>query len=110
MRPRQAFLQCVYQELVHCLRLAKSNFHFRRVNINVDQGRVELEEQNISGISVEMQHILVSLTYRVRQELVTHEASVDIEILRVSRRTSVCRQSRQSAQPNSVGACLYRHR
>ncbi|MNS89651.1 hypothetical protein D3C72_1236700 [compost metagenome] len=79
----QAALHRVIDELVHRARLAEAHFDLRRVHVDVDHLRRQVQAQHIGREAVAVQHVLVGAAHRVIEQLVAHEAAVDKEVLLV---------------------------
>ena len=76
-------------ELVHRAGIAEAHFDLGRVHVHVDVRRIDLEVQHVSGMALVVQHVLVGLPDRVREQAVAHVASVHEDVLRFARRAGV---------------------
>jgi hypothetical protein len=73
----------VEDELVHGARVAEADFGLGRVHIDVDQRRVDVDEQADGGLAAAVQHVAVGFAQGVGDHLVAHEAAVDEDVLAV---------------------------
>ena len=105
-RPGQRALHGVEHELVDGAAVAEAHFDLRRVHVHVDHRRVEFECQHVRREAVAVQHVLVRGLDRVDEQLVAHEAAVDIEILVVGARLRCRRQADVAVQPQRTGAFI----
>jgi hypothetical protein len=105
---RQRALHRVEHELVHRAAVAEAHFDLGRVDVDVDQRRVEVERQHIGREAVAVQHVLVGGADRVHQQLVAHEAPVHVEELAVGARLRCGRQAGVAVQAQRAGAFVDR--
>ena len=70
---------------MYCAAVAKAHFGFGGMHVDIHQRRIDIEKQRERRMAVVMQHILIRLTYRVREQFVAHVAAVHIEVLCVAR-------------------------
>src|SRR5882672_11195604 len=68
-------------ELVNAARVPKAHFGLRRMHVDVDAARIDLEEQQVTGLALAVQHLRVGFARGVRQHPVAHAAAVDEEVL-----------------------------
>src|SRR5258708_4527315 len=68
-------------ELVNAARVAEAHFGLRWMHIDVDAARIDLEEQQVTGLALAVQHLRVGFACGVRQYPVAHAAAVDEKIL-----------------------------
>ncbi|MNT05146.1 hypothetical protein D3C72_1397550 [compost metagenome] len=90
-------------ELVHGTAVAEAHFDLRRVHIDVDQGRVEVERQHVRWKTVAMQHVLVGHAHGVHQQFVAHEAPVHIKELAIGARLRCRRQAGKAVYAQAAG-------
>lgn len=64
--------QTVGNELMHCATVAKTNFGFRGMHIDIDTARRYIEEQHIRRVTLMVQHIGVGGADGVADHLVAH--------------------------------------
>ena len=76
-------------ELMHSAAIAETDFGLGRMNVNVDQGRIDGKEQAVGRMTAAVQHVLIGFAQGMADELVTDETPVDITILRVVARPRV---------------------
>ncbi len=100
---RERALHRVEHELVHCAAVAEAHFDFRRMHVDVDQRRIEVERQHVGRKTVAVQHVLVSGAHRVHQQLVAHVAPVHIKELAVGARLRGGRQAGIAEQAQGAG-------
>ncbi|MNM35004.1 hypothetical protein D3C81_456660 [compost metagenome] len=105
---RQRALHRVENELVHGAAVAEAHFDLRRVHVDVDQGRVEVERQHVRWKTVAMQHVLVGHAHGVHQQLVAHEAPVHIEELAVGAGLGGRWQAGKAVQAQAAGRFVQR--
>src|SRR5437879_8972686 len=70
------------------------------MHVDVDAARIDLEEQQVTGLALAVQHLRVGFACRVRQHPVAHAAAVDEEVLHLGlrlRRSRVPRYTRRSS-------------
>jgi hypothetical protein len=91
-RTGEQTLHGVKDELMHGARIAEADFGFLRMHIDVDRRRVDLQEQAVGRVAAAVQLVLVGLAQRVAEQLVAHEAAVDVAVLGVAARARVGRQ------------------
>ncbi len=103
-RRRQRVLDRVPHRLVHLAPVAKAHLDLGRMHVDVDPGRIDLDEQRVGRLALAVQHVLVGAARRVRDHLVAHEASVDIGELAVRARTRRVRQA--GAAPDTQALAL----
>ncbi|MBK8689860.1 MAG: hypothetical protein IPN24_16080 [Betaproteobacteria bacterium] len=90
-------------ELVDGARFAKAHLGLLRVDVDVDQPRIEVQPQRIGGLAILMQHVAIGLAQRVREHAVADEAAVD-ERIPSARRCRVRRPHREARQRQRAGA------
>src|SRR6266850_2302124 len=73
-------------ELVNAARVPKAHFGLRRMHVDVDAARIDLEEQQVTGLALAVQHLRVGFARGVRQHPVAHAAAVYEEVLRLGPR------------------------
>src|SRR5574343_44490 len=76
-------LDGVEDELVHGARVAEADFGLGRVHIDVDQRRVDVDEQADGRLTAAVQHVAIGFAQGVADDLVAHEAAVDEDVLAV---------------------------
>ena len=80
-------------EIVHHARFAKAHFVLARVNVDVDIGKVDLDEQHISWDFTLARALLKSKPNRVADHRVNHCATVDEQELHVLPRAAQLRHA-----------------
>src|SRR5437588_10182422 len=73
-------------ELVNAARVPKAHFGFRRMHVDVDAARIDLEEQQVTGLALAVQHLRIGFACGVREHPVAHAPAIDEEILRFGSR------------------------
>src|SRR6266478_6075745 len=68
-------------ELVNAARVPKAHFGLRRMHVDVDAARIDLEEQQVTGLALAVQHLRIGFACGVRKHPVAHAAAVDEEVL-----------------------------
>ncbi len=76
-------MQRVEDKAMDSLAVTEAHFGLTRVYVDVDQRGIQLQEQHERRVAVMVQHILVGLADGMRNQLVTHETAVDVDILRI---------------------------
>ena len=71
-------------ELVYRARLAKTDLHFARVHVNVNQFWLEFEKQYVRGMPFVMQNVVVRLADCMREHAVAHKPAIHKGILRIA--------------------------
>ena len=89
---------------MHGAAVAKAHFDFRRMDIHIDQCRIQFQRQHVGGIAVAVQHVLIGGAHRVGQQFVAHEAAIDIEILRIGACLGGSRQASKTMQTQAAGS------
>ena len=84
--------------------IAETYFDFRWMYVDVDQGRIQIQADDIRRIAVAVQHVLIGRAHCVRQQFVAYETAVDVEILRVTARLGGSRQADEAMQMQRPGA------
>src|SRR5437762_886006 len=87
-------------ELVNAARVAEAHFGLRRMHVDVDAAWIDLEEQQVTGLALAVQHLRIGFARGVRQHPVAHAAAVDEEVLRLGprlRRSCVPEYTRRSS-------------
>jgi hypothetical protein len=89
-------------------RLSRKRTSILRVHVHIHQRRVQRERQRIGWITVAMQHILVGGTHGVGEQLVAHEAAVDVEVLAIGARLGGRGQAHEAVQAQRTGTLVER--
>src|SRR2546422_3808073 len=87
-------------ELVNAARVAEAHLGLRRMHVDVDAARIDLEEQQVTGLALAVQHLRIGFACGVREHPVAHAASVDEEVLHLGprlRRSCVPEYTRRSS-------------
>ena len=90
-------MDCMIDGPKHLLIVPKTDFHFLRVDIDVNQMRRKIDEQNGDGILVFHQERLVCFIQRSGHDLAADQSAVDKKTLLVAR------VSRQLGSGNDTG-------
>ena len=69
--------------LVHLATIAKAHLDLGRVNVDVDARRVQLQVQHVDRLARAVQHVVKGRARGVADDLVAHEAAVDVGVLLV---------------------------
>jgi hypothetical protein len=96
----------VKHELVHGPGITKAYFDLRRVHVYVDTRRLELQVQDVRGVALVVQHILVCLPYGVREQAVANVAPVHEDVLGVARGSGVLGRPDEAVQPDRACALI----
>ena len=76
-------MQRAEQEVMHQAALTEADLVLGRVDVDVDQRGRDLEEQHVGRVAAMVEHVLVGLPHRMRDQLVAHHAPVHVEMLHV---------------------------
>ena len=68
-------------KLMNGAAVAKADLGFGRVDIDIDRGRVNLEENTVSRIATAVEHVLIGFAQRMAEQFVAYESSVYITVL-----------------------------
>ena len=71
-------------ELMHRAAVPESNLGLRRMDVDVDDARLDGQPQRISRLPLVMQHVAIRLAQCMCKHTVAYEAAVDEQILRVA--------------------------
>jgi hypothetical protein len=102
-RTGQQTLHGMKDELVHGARIAEADFGFLRMHIDVDGRRVDFQEHAVGRVAAAVQLVLVSLAQRMAEQLVAHEAAIDVAVLGVAARARVGRQRAVAGDAQRAG-------
>ena len=69
---------------MHSPAITKAHLMFGRVNIDIHQGRVQLQVEHKRRMTTVIQNIPISLTHRVGHQFVPDYPTVDKEILQIA--------------------------
>ena len=83
--------------------IAETDFGFRRMDVDVDGGRIDLKEHAVGRVTAAVQHVLIGFAQRVREQLVAHEAAVHVAILGVVARARMRWLSAQASDAQRPG-------
>ena len=86
-RVGQQSLKAALDKVVHAARLAKAQFLFLRVGVDVHLGRFYAQVKYISRMPAIEQHIAIGHSHRVHQQFVAHRAAIDEPVGQVRLRT-----------------------
>ena len=92
---RNARLSDAEHEIADVARVSEAHFVLRRMHVDVDLPRIEIEIQHEHRMAAVEQHVAVRLLHRVRDDLVLHRTAVDEEILMIG----LCARKRRHADP-----------
>ena len=70
--------------MMHGLRVAKAHLDLRRVDVYVNAGRVDFEEQDVRWMAIAVENVLVRLPDRMAKQFVANETPIYITILNVA--------------------------
>ena len=101
---RQHTLQGVENELVDALAVAKAHFDLGRMDVGVDERRIDVEKQYPGRVMGSMQHVGIGGARGVDEQLVLDVTAVDVEVLFGARVSGVGGQGGESDQPQGAGA------
>jgi hypothetical protein len=102
-RTGQQTLHGVKDELVHGARITEADFGFLGMHIDVDRRRVDFQEDAVGRVTAAVQLVLVGLAQGMHQQLVAHEAAVDVAILGVIACSRVGRQRAEAGDAQRSG-------
>ena len=85
-------------KLMDAARVTETHFGFRRMHIDVDTRWIQIKKQYVGRLARAMQDIGPGLSRGMGKQFVTHEATIDEEILFVTTGAGIGRQGRQTAQ------------
>ena len=91
---------------MHEAAVAKAHFVLGWMHIDIHRRRIEFEKQHIGGMAPVVEHVVVSLPDRVADDLVAHDAAVDVEILQIRLAAGEGRQADPSPQRQPGGALV----
>ena len=77
------------QKVMHHTRFPETNLMFGRMDIDIDQLWRQRQEQHVCGMTAVEQHILVSRTHRVGNQLVLDHTTIDEKVLLIRLTTGV---------------------
>ena len=93
-------------KIVYQPAFTKAHLMFGRMDIDVYQRRIKLQIEHIGRMTAVKEHILIGLTYRMGNHLVTDDTAIDKEILLICLRTGKGRQAHPAPKPQPRG---FRH-
>ena len=79
----QPALDGVIDELMHGAGVAKAHFGFGRVDIDVNQRRVDVDKQADRRLASAMQHVAIRFAQGVADDFVAHEPAIDEHLLTI---------------------------
>ena len=88
-------------ELMHCATVPESNLGLGRMDVDVDDARLDRQPQRISRLPLVMQHVAIRFAQRMRKHTVAHEAAVDEQVLRVAGAGGIRRSHHPSRERKS---------
>ena len=88
-------------ELMHRAAVPESNLGLRRMDVDVDDARLDREPQRISRLPLVMQHVAIRLAQCMGEHTVAHEAAVDEQVLRVTGAGGIRRSHHPSRERKS---------
>ncbi|VVE59435.1 hypothetical protein PTE30175_05467 [Pandoraea terrae] len=98
-RPGERPLHAVKHELVNAARIAETDFDLRRMDVDVDQLRRQIEVDDVGRVAFAMQHVFIRRPHGVREQFVANEPSVHEEELLVGAATAGGRQADEPGKP-----------
>ncbi len=87
------------------LRFTKTYLDLGRVDVDVDTGRIQCQEQGIGRMPVMMENITVGLPQGMLRGLVTDKAAIDVEVLCVAAGLRVGRAGHETLQGQTTCVC-----
>ena len=81
---RETLFHRMPHELMHRAAVPESNLGLRRMDVDVDDARLDRQPQRISRLPLVMQHVAIRLAQCMRKHAVAHEAAIDEQVLRVA--------------------------
>ncbi len=75
-------------------RIPKSHLQLLRVRIDIHLGRIEIQIEHVGAKTAVKQHVLVGEAGGACNQLVAHEAAVEISELQIGLAARECRQGR----------------
>ena len=79
-------------ELVHRARIPEPDLGLLRVDVDVDTGGIDLQEQAVSRVTAAMQQVLVGLTHGMAEQFVADETAIHVAVLGIAARARIGRQ------------------
>ena len=104
----QRILDRVAHRLVHLAPVAKAHLDLGRMHVDVDPGRIDLDEQRVAGLALAVQHVLVGAARGMADHLVAHEAAIDIGELAVGARARRVGQPGPAPDPDALALPVQR--
>ena len=92
-RQGQRVLHRMAHRLVQLAGVAKTHLDLGRMDVHVDAVRRDVDEQQVGRLARAMQHVFEGGARAVGDELVAHEAAVDVDVLLVGARARRIRQA-----------------
>ena len=96
--------------LVHLAAVAKAHLDLGRVHVDIDPRRIHTDVQHVHRLALAVQHVLVGGARGVGDDLVAHEAAVDVGELLVGAGARGVGQAGAAAHAHRAGAVLDGHR
>ena len=78
--------------------IPKADFVLGRMHIDIDLRRIDIQIDDVGGLTAVVQHVGVGLAHRVGESFITNDAAVDVEILHVGAAARKRRQPDPTAQ------------
>ena len=100
---RQCILHRVSRLLVHRAPVAKAHLDLGRVDVDIDQGSGDLNEEHIAGLAVAVQHVFIRAADAVGNQFVAHEAAVDVDVLHIGPAARSFRQTGAAVEAQRPG-------
>ena len=97
-------VHCAKYEIVNLSHVAKTNFQFLRMRVDVDGLGIELEVEQVCRLATVIEHIPVTQPHRPCEQPIAHRSAVDVEILVLAGRA--CRLRLSDPAPETHGARL----
>ena len=97
-------------KLVNRARIPKTDLRFGRMDVDINQFRIDRQKQHKRRLPPVVQHVGVGLANRVLQQFVAHKTTVDEGKLLIAPGARITRQGNKPAQGESRMGFVHRHR
>jgi hypothetical protein len=95
--------QTTAHQVVHRPAVAKAHLGLGRVHVHVHQLGRQVQVQHVSRLATVVEHVLIGLARGMGEQLVAHQAAVDVPVLQVRRGAREGRQRRPAGQAQLTG-------
>ena len=95
------------QEIMHCPALAKTYFMLARMSVDINSRWLDFEEQHIGRMATVKQHILIGLANRMGDDLITHDAAIDVKILHIGLAARERRQANPTPEAQAIDCKIH---